>query len=148
MPFFKPKPILFLLGSLWVCLARARIDVVIRYLIAILPTSEVFCKCDPGTSRVAPDPLSPCRMEIYRMFHVGALYYYRNSNRSSRNSTFQFLTDSTASRTLRTAAYTDVNNMTIESCIAFCTPNGYQYAGLEFSRASHLSSPLAVRMLI
>ncbi|KIM38445.1 hypothetical protein M413DRAFT_30263 [Hebeloma cylindrosporum] len=43
-------------------------------------------------------------------------------------------TDSPANRTLRTAAFTDVNNMTIESCIAFCTPGGYQYAGVEFSR--------------
>ncbi|KAF8961438.1 WSC domain-containing protein [Flammula alnicola] len=43
-------------------------------------------------------------------------------------------TDSTASRTLKTASYTDVNNMTIESCLAFCTPNGYQFAGVEYSR--------------
>ncbi|KAF8961440.1 WSC domain-containing protein [Flammula alnicola] len=43
-------------------------------------------------------------------------------------------TDSAASRTLKTASFTDVNNMTIESCIAFCTPNGYQFAGVEFSR--------------
>ncbi|KJA23963.1 hypothetical protein HYPSUDRAFT_201077 [Hypholoma sublateritium FD-334 SS-4] len=42
--------------------------------------------------------------------------------------------DSTSSRTLQTAAFTDVTGMTIESCIAFCTPSAYQYAGVEFSR--------------
>ncbi|KAF8878018.1 WSC domain-containing protein [Gymnopilus junonius] len=42
--------------------------------------------------------------------------------------------DSTASRTLRVASYTDVTGMTIESCLAFCTPAGYKYAGVEFSR--------------
>ena len=46
------------------------------------------------------------------------------------------LSDSTSSRTLKIAAYTDVNNMTIESCIAFCTPAGYLYAGVEFARVS------------
>jgi len=56
--------------------------------------------------------------------------------------------DSTANRTLRTAAFTDVNNMTIESCIAFCTPNGYQYAGLEFSRVRTSLAFLVVTMLI
>ena len=52
----------------------------------------------------------------------------------------EIISDSTINRTLRTAAFTDVNNMTIESCIAFCTPNGYQYAGLEFSRVGTLIS--------
>ncbi|KAF9477666.1 WSC-domain-containing protein [Pholiota conissans] len=42
--------------------------------------------------------------------------------------------DTPASRTLKIAAFTDITNMTIESCIAFCTPNVYQYAGVEFSR--------------
>ncbi|KAH9485989.1 WSC domain-containing protein [Psilocybe cubensis] len=42
--------------------------------------------------------------------------------------------DSTDARTLRTAAFTDVTGMTIESCLAFCVPAGYKYAGVEFSR--------------
>ncbi|KAF8890280.1 WSC domain-containing protein [Gymnopilus junonius] len=42
--------------------------------------------------------------------------------------------DSSASRTLRIAAYTDVNAMTIESCITFCASGGYLYAGVEYSR--------------
>ncbi|PPQ71708.1 hypothetical protein CVT26_007625 [Gymnopilus dilepis] len=42
--------------------------------------------------------------------------------------------DSPDARTLRTAAFTDVTNMTIESCLAFCTPAGYNFAGVEFSR--------------
>ncbi|KAH9478079.1 WSC domain-containing protein [Psilocybe cubensis] len=42
--------------------------------------------------------------------------------------------DTSSARTLRVAAYTDVTGMTIESCIAFCTPAGYKYAGVEFAR--------------
>ena len=44
------------------------------------------------------------------------------------------LRDISSNRTLRTAAFTDLNDMTIESCTAFCTPAGYQYAGVEFGR--------------
>jgi len=44
--------------------------------------------------------------------------------------------DVPATRTLRVASFTDVDNMTIESCIAFCTPSGYQFAGVEFARVS------------
>lgn len=47
-----------------------------------------------------------------------------------------FLRDNTSSRTLKTAATSDVTNMTIEECIAFCTPTGYTFAGLEFGRVS------------
>ncbi|PPQ90243.1 hypothetical protein CVT25_013002 [Psilocybe cyanescens] len=49
-------------------------------------------------------------------------------------SSFGCYSDTSAARTLRIAAYTDVADMTIESCIAFCTPAGYKYAGVEFSR--------------
>lgn len=42
--------------------------------------------------------------------------------------------DIPSARTLRVASFTNVNNMTIESCLAFCTPAGYNFAGLEFSR--------------
>lgn len=42
--------------------------------------------------------------------------------------------DLTTSRTLNVAATSDVNNMTIEECITFCTPAGYQFAGVEFGR--------------
>ncbi|KAF5325137.1 hypothetical protein D9619_009969 [Psilocybe cf. subviscida] len=47
---------------------------------------------------------------------------------------FGCYTDNTSSRTLKTAATSDVTNMTIEECIAFCTPTGYTFAGLEFGR--------------
>ncbi|KAF4623684.1 hypothetical protein D9613_002308 [Agrocybe pediades] len=43
--------------------------------------------------------------------------------------------DAPATRTLRVASFTDVSNMTIESCLAFCTsPVAYTFAGVEFSR--------------
>ncbi|KAF8890279.1 WSC domain-containing protein [Gymnopilus junonius] len=43
--------------------------------------------------------------------------------------------DSTSARTLRVASYTDLNDMTIESCISFCSNSTtYAYAGVEFSR--------------
>ncbi|PPQ96884.1 hypothetical protein CVT26_005864 [Gymnopilus dilepis] len=44
--------------------------------------------------------------------------------------------DTPASRTLRTAAYTDVTGMTIESCTAFCASGGYAYAGVEYYRVN------------
>ncbi|KAF9477667.1 WSC-domain-containing protein [Pholiota conissans] len=50
------------------------------------------------------------------------------------NLTSPFPSDTASNRTLKTAAYTDVTNMTITSCIAFCTPSGYKYAGVEYSR--------------
>ncbi|TFK35711.1 WSC domain-containing protein [Crucibulum laeve] len=43
-------------------------------------------------------------------------------------------TDSRDSRTLRTASFTSVDDMTIQSCIDFCAVGNYQYAGLEFGR--------------
>jgi len=52
---------------------------------------------------------------------------------------FQPFSDSSSSRTLRTAAYTSVGNMTIESCLAFCTPAGYKYAGVEYGRVSYFT---------
>ncbi|KAF8889794.1 hypothetical protein BD779DRAFT_302302 [Infundibulicybe gibba] len=42
-------------------------------------------------------------------------------------------TDISTSRTLN-AISTNLDDMTIESCIAFCEPGGYIYAGLEFGR--------------
>ncbi|KAF8799941.1 WSC-domain-containing protein [Phlegmacium glaucopus] len=42
--------------------------------------------------------------------------------------------DTPASRTLRIASFTSVSNMTIESCLAFCTPGEYIFAGVEFAR--------------
>ncbi|KAH9479037.1 WSC domain-containing protein [Psilocybe cubensis] len=47
---------------------------------------------------------------------------------------FGCYSDSTSSRTLRVASFTDITGMTVESCIAFCTPAGYNFAGLEFAR--------------
>jgi hypothetical protein len=44
--------------------------------------------------------------------------------------------DSTSARTLKTAAFTSVDNMTIESCLSFCTPAAYNFAGVEFARVS------------
>jgi len=48
--------------------------------------------------------------------------------------------DSNEARTLRTAAYTDPTGMTIESCIAFCSPSAFVYAGLEFARVCSQTS--------
>ncbi|KAF9560056.1 WSC-domain-containing protein [Agrocybe pediades] len=42
--------------------------------------------------------------------------------------------DVPSARTLRVASFTDVNNMTIEACLAFCTPAGYKFSGVEFAR--------------
>lgn len=44
--------------------------------------------------------------------------------------------DSTSARTLKTAAFSSVDDMTIESCLSFCTPAGYNFAGVEFARVS------------
>ncbi|PPR07633.1 hypothetical protein CVT26_001701 [Gymnopilus dilepis] len=49
--------------------------------------------------------------------------------------------DSTTARTIRVASYTDVTGMTIESCLAFCTPGGYRYAGVEFARVRQRVQP-------
>ena len=35
-------------------------------------------------------------------------------------------------RTINAAAYTSNTAMTVESCVAYCTSNGYQYAGVEY----------------
>ena len=35
-------------------------------------------------------------------------------------------------RTINSAAYTSNTAMTVESCVAYCTSNGYQYAGVEY----------------
>ena len=43
--------------------------------------------------------------------------------------------DSTTLRALRIAS-TSSASMTIESCLAFCTPEGYKYAGVEYGRVS------------
>ncbi|KAF5318032.1 hypothetical protein D9619_012053 [Psilocybe cf. subviscida] len=45
-------------------------------------------------------------------------------------------TDSTSSRTLRTASFTSVNNMTVAACKSYCA--GYPYAGVEYARVSYL----------
>ncbi|PPQ76090.1 hypothetical protein CVT24_003662 [Panaeolus cyanescens] len=42
--------------------------------------------------------------------------------------------DSTSSRSLKVASFTSVDNMTVESCLAFCTPSGFNFAGVEFAR--------------
>lgn len=69
------------------------------------------------------------------------LWFY-DSNACSCWSDFSFLTgsDVSSSRTLRTTAFTDLNDMTIEACIAFCTPAGYQYAGVEYGRVRFSSA--------
>ncbi|KAF5325141.1 hypothetical protein D9619_009961 [Psilocybe cf. subviscida] len=43
-------------------------------------------------------------------------------------------TDQAPERTLITAATTDPAGMTIEQCASFCTPLGFQFAGVEFGR--------------
>ena len=47
-----------------------------------------------------------------------------------------FFSDSITSRTLLTAVFADANAMTIESCLTYCTRNGYQFAGIEFGYVS------------
>ncbi|KAF5310592.1 hypothetical protein D9619_008240 [Psilocybe cf. subviscida] len=47
---------------------------------------------------------------------------------------FGCFSDTSASRTLKIASFSDVTNMTIESCIAFCAPAEFLFAGVEFSR--------------
>ncbi|PPR01863.1 hypothetical protein CVT24_001344, partial [Panaeolus cyanescens] len=42
--------------------------------------------------------------------------------------------DSTASRSLKVASFTSVDNMTIESCLDFCASGGFTFAGVEFAR--------------
>ncbi|KAJ7639319.1 beta-1,3 exoglucanase precursor-like protein, partial [Roridomyces roridus] len=41
-------------------------------------------------------------------------------------------TDSSTSRTLMAASLVSADNMTVESCLAFCTSGGYSLGGLEF----------------
>ena len=75
---------------------------------------------------------SPWWMESSRLLYV------RLTSCWWRISTdFQPFSDSSSSRTLRVASYTSVGNMTIESCLAFCTPAGYKYAGVEYGRVSY-----------
>ena len=50
----------------------------------------------------------------------------------------QSFSDSSPSRTLRTAGYTSFRNMTIGLCFNFCTHAGYTYAGVEFGTVSSL----------
>ncbi|KAJ6475668.1 beta-1,3 exoglucanase precursor-like protein, partial [Mycena vulgaris] len=51
---------------------------------------------------------------------------------ASRASTLQgCYTDSSTSRTLAGASFTTVT-MTVESCLAFCTSTGFNFAGVEF----------------
>ncbi|TFK36205.1 WSC domain-containing protein [Crucibulum laeve] len=51
-------------------------------------------------------------------------------------------TDSTSSRTLRTASYTSVSAMTIASCQAFCAPGNYKYAGVEYARECYCDNTI------
>ncbi|KAH8891648.1 glyoxal oxidase like protein [Thozetella sp. PMI_491] len=48
-----------------------------------------------------------------------------------------------AGRTLQDASYADGAAMTDESCIAFCTSKGFQYAGTEYSSECYCGSALA-----
>lgn len=48
-----------------------------------------------------------------------------------------------AGRTLNGGGYADGNNMTIESCIAYCSSHGFQYAGTEYSVECFCGSGLA-----
>ena len=50
----------------------------------------------------------------------------------------QPFSDSSSSRTLRTAAHLSAGNMTIGSCLEFCGPAGYKYAGVEYGGVSSL----------
>lgn len=49
-----------------------------------------------------------------------------------------FYSDGASKRTLKTAATSDTGGMTIEECTSFCTPLGFQFAGVEFGRVSVL----------
>ncbi|KAF8963742.1 WSC domain-containing protein [Flammula alnicola] len=51
-------------------------------------------------------------------------------------------TDSTTSRTIRTASYTSVNNMTIASCQAYCATGGYLFAGVEYARECYCDNTI------
>ncbi len=44
-------------------------------------------------------------------------------------------TDISTSRTLAASMTNSDNNMTIETCMNFCNPQGYIFAGVEFGRA-------------
>lgn len=48
-----------------------------------------------------------------------------------------------AGRTLNGASYADGDEMTIESCIAFCADKGFPYAGTEYSVECFCGSSLA-----
>ena len=50
---------------------------------------------------------------------------------------FQHFSDTKESRTLNMAVRITPGNMTIESCLDFCTSEGYnKYAGVEYGRVS------------
>ncbi|KAF9473277.1 WSC-domain-containing protein [Pholiota conissans] len=51
-------------------------------------------------------------------------------------------TDSTSSRTIRTASYTSVNNMTVASCQSYCATGGYLYAGVEYARECYCDNTI------
>ncbi|KAL4076636.1 glyoxal oxidase [Scleroderma yunnanense] len=54
-------------------------------------------------------------------------------------------TDNTGSRTLSSASYTDTTDMTVESCISFCSTgsNSYIYAGVEYAQECYCGNYLA-----
>jgi hypothetical protein len=49
-----------------------------------------------------------------------------------------FPRDNVEGRTLSAATYVDPDNMTVESCIAFCDAGPYVYAGVEWSQVSSI----------
>lgn len=46
-------------------------------------------------------------------------------------------------RTINSAAYTDGEGLTIETCLAYCSSKGFPYAGVEYSVECYCGSSLA-----
>ena len=66
-------------------------------------------------------------MDIRQLLHV------RGTRAPLGFVTDKFFSDSTGSRALTGAAYTDGNAMTDEACVKYCDGLGYGYAGTEYS---------------
>ncbi|KAJ7592059.1 WSC domain-containing protein [Mycena floridula] len=57
---------------------------------------------------------------------------------------FGCFTDISTSRTLAATTFTDPANLTIESCIAFCSSSDYLYSGVEFGQECYCDSAIQV----
>ena len=98
----------------------------------------VVCACVPVHRGTSGNPSH--RLDGHRVLQVCLFSISLFSQEQLR----AFSSDSTSSRTLDVASYTNINNMTIESCIAFCTPAGYLYAGVEYARVWSTLLPCSI----